>query len=812
MASHPIILLSTALLLILFPHSHSAQNIAVGTSLTAAQNSNAWPSSNGDFAFGFRPLQSNNSLFVLSIWFDKIPDKTIVWFERTSFPVPRGSTVRLDAADGLVLRDPQGQVLYNTTGGGPANQVAYALMNDTGNLVIRSNDSSILWESFRNPADTILPTQTIEINRMLISRKTEDDFSTGRFYARISHLGDLVFNTKRSAPWNLDQFDDEYFSSFTSSGPGGNASDPGVRLVFSDTALIYILRRSGRQHIISPGSIPLSSDNYYRATLDVDGVFTQYYHPRTFGNPQWFVADSWPDNICEFVNGDKGSGACGYNSVCRIQNRRPNCQCPPRFSLADSNNPYGDCTPMFVQSCIHGDQMGSSQDEYNMSFLSDTDWPKNDYEEIKPSTDEQCKSACLNDCFCAVAIHRDDTCWKKKLPLTNGKFDTSLSSKAFLKMRKRDIPPPNPGLPNPGSSRPRRDRQTVIVVISVFLGSSVFVNFVFITAACVLLSLIYNNKLSAMFPARGTLESNLRCFTYKELVQATNGFEEELGRGAFGIVYKGVMQIGSKSLIAVKKLDRVIQDSDKEFKTEVNVIGQTHHKNLVCMIGFCNEGPHRLLVYEYMSNGTLAEFLFGDLRPSWSQRIQIALGIARGLTYLHEECSSQIIHCDIKPQNILLDEYYAARISDFGLAKLLAMNQSKTLTNIRGTKGYVAPEWFRNTQITVKVDVYSFGVVLLEIIACRKIMADLEFGEGENPILTDWAWECFIGNRLDELVRNEEEAIRDGKTLERFVMVGLWCIQEDASLRPTMKRACQMLEGTVEVPMPPNSSSFTSVA
>lgn len=134
-------------------------------------------------------------------------------------------------------------------------------------------------------------------------------------------------------------------------------------------------------------------------------------------------------------------------------------------------------------------------------------------------------------------------------------------------------------------------------------------------------------------------------------------------------------------LIAVKKLDRVIQDSEKEFKTEVNVIGQTHHKNLVCLIGFCNE------VYEYLSNGTLAGFLFDR-------------AVAKGLKSRwgsHEECSTQIIHCDIKPQNILLDEYYTARISDFGLAKLLAMNQSKTLTNIRGTKGYVAPEWFKNT-------------------------------------------------------------------------------------------------------------------
>lgn len=139
----------------------------------------------------------------------------------------------------------------------------------------------------------------------------------------------------------------------------------------------------------------------------------------------------------------------------------------------------------------------------------------------------------------------------------------------------------------------------------------------------------------------------------------------------------------------------------KEFKTEVNVIGQTHHKNLVRLIGFCDEGSHRLLVYEFLSNGSLAGFLFGDLRLSWNQRVQIAIGIAKGLLYLHDECNNPIIHCDIKPQNILLDDYYNARISDVGLAKLLRMDQSETQTDIRGTKGYVAPEWFRNMPVTV---------------------------------------------------------------------------------------------------------------
>uniref|UniRef100_A0A2N9H8T9 Protein kinase domain-containing protein n=1 Tax=Fagus sylvatica TaxID=28930 RepID=A0A2N9H8T9_FAGSY len=260
--------------------------------------------------------------------------------------------------------------------------------------------------------------------------------------------------------------------------------------------------------------------------------------------------------------------------------------------------------------------------------------------------------------------------------------------------------------------------------------------------------------------------------------------------------------MSSNVLVAVKKLNNLFQDSEKEFKTEVTVIGQTHHKNLVRLLGFSDEGHQRLLVYEFLSNGTLASFLFGDLKPSWYQRIQIAIGIARGLLYLHEECSSQIIHCDIKPQNILLDDYYNARISDFGLAKRLIMDQSKTHTNIRGTKGYVAPEWFRNMPITAKVDVYSYGVMLLEIICCQRSV-DMETMEEEKAILTDWAYDCYREGRLESLVKYDVEALDDWKKLERFVMVAIWCIQEDPSLRPTMRRATQMLEGVVEVLVPP---------
>ncbi|XP_035541170.1 G-type lectin S-receptor-like serine/threonine-protein kinase RLK1 [Juglans regia] len=259
-------------------------------------------------------------------------------------------------------------------------------------------------------------------------------------------------------------------------------------------------------------------------------------------------------------------------------------------------------------------------------------------------------------------------------------------------------------------------------------------------------------------------------------------------------------------LYSYPKINSVFQENEKEFNAEVNIIGKTHHKNLVRLLGFCDEERQRLLVYEFLSNGTLSGFLFGDSKPDWERRIKIAFGVVKGLLYLHEECSTQIIHCDIKPQNILLDEYFNARISDFGLAKLLMMNQSKTHTAIRGTKGYVAPEWFRNMPITAKVDVYSFGVMLLEIICCRKSV-DMESEGEDRSILTYWAYDCFQEGTLDALVDYDMD---DMVKLERFVKVAIWCIQEDPTLRPTIQKVSQMLEGVLDVPVPPCPFPYAS--
>ncbi|XP_050917963.1 G-type lectin S-receptor-like serine/threonine-protein kinase LECRK1 [Lathyrus oleraceus] len=199
----------------------------------------------------------------------------------------------------------------------------------------------------------------------------------------------------------------------------------------------------------------------------------------------------------------------------------------------------------------------------------------------------------------------------------------------------------------------------------------------------------------------------IRVLKYKRLIETGNfgGLSEDLALRRF----------------TYNELEKLVEEGEREFQAEVRAIGKTHHRNLVRLLGFCAEGSERLLVYEYMINGSPGKLLFGDQRrPYWDERVKIALDIARGMLYLHEECEAPIIHCDIKPQNILMDEFWTAKISDFGLAKLLMPDQTRTFTVVRGTRGYMAPEWNKNVPISLKADVCSYGAMLLEILCCRR--------------------------------------------------------------------------------------------
>ncbi|XP_030447759.1 G-type lectin S-receptor-like serine/threonine-protein kinase LECRK3 [Syzygium oleosum] len=782
------------------------RDIIVGSSLTAKKDSSSWLSPSGDFAFGFRPLPANpntdGEVFLLSIWYNKIPSRTIVWFANGNRPAPENSKLELTSDLGLVLTDPRGERLWiseNIVG-----TVSHATMNDTSNFLILGSNSEKLWESFEDPDDTLLPSQTLGKNKSLSSRQSEGNFSRGKFQLRMLDSGDLTLNTINLPSSYANE---PYYS--TKSARDSNMSSPGKEVVFDDSGSPFVLRENGDKVYLWQVKVASASEFYHRITLNFDGVLTQYVHPKNSNsNGSWSSLWSVPENICTAVLASRGSGVCGYNSICSLgDNKRPKCGCPDKYTFLDPNDEYGSCRPNFTLSCEEDEKklkQGSMEDLYTFVELEHTGWPLSDYALLEPFSEDECRNSCLHDCMCAVAGYRDGTrCWKKKLPLSNGRVDFRLNGKVLIKVPKRDLTLTNDSqFPIPKGKIKDHDHKIMILVGSMLFGTSVFVNFLLIGAIIWGFFFVYRKKLRKISTKENEVESNLRYFTYQELFQATDGFKEEIGRGSFGIVYKGVMS--NNAAIAVKKLASVMQNKEEEFRTEVKVIGQTHHKNLVRLLGFCDEGQERLLVYEFLTNGTLSSLLFsGESKPSWIQRCHIASGIAGGLLYLHEECTTQIIHCDIKPQNILLDDYHNARISDFGLAKLLKMNQSHTQTNIRGTRGYVAPEWFRNLPITVKVDVYSYGVLLLEIICCRSCLRSEVSSEREGELLTDWAYDCFMHGRLDALVEGDPEGLSDRTKLKNLVMTAFWCIQEDPSLRPTMKKVTQMLEGAVKVPVPP---------
>ncbi|KAK1411991.1 hypothetical protein QVD17_32898 [Tagetes erecta] len=791
MALVPIRLISLAILLHFVAAQQTNETVSVGASITATPDAKPWLSPSGDFALGFKQVEGTDK-FLLSIWYDKIPEKTIIWYPEDGPTVSAGSKVDLVNRRGLVLSDPQGNEVWSSRS---IFEVAYGYMNDTGNFVIVSSNSRDTWESFDYPTDTLLPTQVLNSGGEINSKINKTNFSRGKFQLRMLEDGNLVLNTRDMFTGGTP--DNAYYNSETRDV--SNSTNAGQQLILDEGGSMYILRRSGERSVLTK-DLPPSGDHYHRATLDSDGVFTQYYRPKNPNNAaNWTIVWFVPENICRSID----SKACGLNNICTINNNRPTCECPQGFSLVDPNTRNGDCKPFFTPSCDEAES-NNGTDVFDLIEVRNIDWPASDFVSLNPSSEETCRTSCLKDCFCAVAIYRDNQCWKKKLPLSNGYKDPGYNVKALVKFRKDNG---SSGTRNDRSEREDKVGKSLIIVGSALLGTSVLAIVVLIGVIYVFFSEI-DKKKAENPPSCAAVETNLPRFTYQELVTATNGFKDELGKGAFAIVYKGV--IGT-TFVAVKKLETVVQDCLKEFKTEVNTIARTHHKNLVQLLGYCEDDSQRLLIYEYMSNGTLAAFLFGDKRPSWKQRSYIAIGVAKGLAYLHEDCSNQIIHCDIKPQNILLDDYYNAKIADFGLAKLLMINQSRTNTGIRGTKGYVAPEWFRNTPVTFKVDVYSFGVLLFEIISCRKSVVFYDDAE-DVPVLTDFAWDCYQEGRLDAFVKNDLEALDDSQKLTTYMMVGLWCVQENPSLRPTMKKVIQMLEGVIEVTEPPCPFPFSDTS
>ncbi|KAL2504890.1 PR5-like receptor kinase [Abeliophyllum distichum] len=292
-------------------------------------------------------------------------------------------------------------------------------------------------------------------------------------------------------------------------------------------------------------------------------------------------------------------------------------------------------------------------------------------------------------------------------------------------------------------------------------------------------------------------------YTYFEVKKMTNNFKDKLGEGGYGTVFKGKLRSGP--FVAIKIMANSVAN-DREFISEVVTIGRINHVNVVQLVGFCIEGSKRALIYEYMPNGSLDKYVFPQDRAiclSYKQMFEISLQVARGIDYLHWGCQVKILHFDIKPHNILLDENFNPRISDFGLAKLYSTDDSAvTLTAARGTMGYMAPELFYQNigRVSHKADIYSFGMLLMEMAGRRKAL---------NPFADSLSQINFPSWIYDQFNEGKDLEIRDATQEEKnmtkkMIVAALWCIQMKPGNRPSMNKVLEMLEGNVELlSMPP---------
>ncbi|XP_039156242.1 G-type lectin S-receptor-like serine/threonine-protein kinase LECRK1 [Eucalyptus grandis] len=721
--------------------------ITTGSSLSLRTNRTSWHSLSGLFAFGFYP---QGEKYGIGIWLVGEPNNTLVWTANRDDPlVSSNATIMLTMDGELVVRTGLGGQEESLVGSELLEPVTSASMLDFINFVLYGNNSRVIWESFDFPTDTILGGQNLSEGKELISSKSSLDRSSGRFRIFMQYDGNLV-------ACSVNHSDDAQQDGYWSSNTPGQSS---LHLNLDSQGTLALRTYSGIYEKILAKHSSFSrkgGSTVHRATLDDDGLFRLYLHwllKGDFSSSVVSVRWSAPENQCDVVK-----GFCGYNSYCRGSSDGAWCDCFPGFAFINESERHMGCwrSPNYEQHCgVEDANITSSitplprQDEATYR-LRESNW------ELFLHGVSKDTLACPQCSSNATGPHKAKNC----------------------------------------------DREnTLVLIVGVSLGPIA----IFCSLIAAFSFLLYRYRVhkyarlstdSTLGPAR---EFTLQSFSYKELEEATGGFTEEIRKGPLGAVYKGTMPDGSKR-VAVKRLERATERGEKEFQAEMAAIGHTHHKNIVQLLGFCMESSKKLLVFEYMENGSLADLLFDvERRHPWSERVRIALEVARGILYLHEECELQIIQCDITTQYILMDESRTAKISDFGPAKLLMPNQTGTETEVRGTRGYVALELQRSAMVSTKADIYSYGVVLLEIVCCRSNMV-VDVSSADEVRLCSWVYNCYITGELPKLVKDEQV---DMKSVERMVQIGLLCMQDDSEIRPSIKDVILMLEGIMDVPRPP---------
>uniref|UniRef100_A0A0E0JS12 Receptor-like serine/threonine-protein kinase n=1 Tax=Oryza punctata TaxID=4537 RepID=A0A0E0JS12_ORYPU len=743
---------------------HATDTLTVGRPLTGDQK---LVSERGKFALGFFQPQAGTGRWYVGIWYNKISVQTVVWVANREKPIfdPSSSSLSI-SDDGNVILSHSNSTVWSTNSTNTGSSPMVAVLLDTGNLVIRqeSNASSLLWQSFDDITDTWLPGNKLSLNKVtgmpkrMISWKNLGDPAPGMFSVEIDPDGSnqyILSWNKSVVYWGTGNWTGSSFPNMPELSPANTyPNTPYTYKFVNNDKETYFTYNVTDDRVLSRHAIGVSGQTQSLVWVESAQAWVLYF--------------SQPKANCGVY------GLCGVNSKCS-GSALSSCSCLKGFSIRDPNSwNLGDqtagCRRNVMLQCGSKSSAGGQQDRfYTIGSIKLPDKSQS----IEATSIHNCQLACLSNCSC-TAYSYNGTCslWHSELMNLQDSTDGTMDS-IYIRLAASELP----------NSRTKK-----WWIIGIIAGGFAILGLVVI----VLYFLRGRRRISGMNHTDGSLIT----FKYSDLQVLTKNFSERLGVGSFGSVFKGALP--DTTAMAVKKLEGVRQ-GEKQFRAEVSTIGTIHHINLIQLLGFCSEGAKRLLVYEYMPNGSLDHHLFGSsgVPLSWSTRYQIAAGIAKGLAYLHEKCRDCIIHCDIKPQNILLDSSFTPKVADFGMAKLLGRDFSRVLTSMRGTIGYLAPEWISGEAITTKADVFSYGMMLFEIISGKR---NGMHGGSFFPVLV--ARELVEGE-LHKLFDSELNDDMNLGELDRACKVACWCVQDSESSRPTMGEIVQILEGLVDVEMPP---------
>ncbi|XP_044410172.1 G-type lectin S-receptor-like serine/threonine-protein kinase SD2-5 [Triticum aestivum] len=688
----------------------------------------------------------------------------VVWSANRARLVSENATLEFNTDGNLVLCDADGSHVWSTNTSN--RSVAGITITDIGNLVLFDHKNATVWQSFDHPTDTLLPGQSLLEGMRLIANTSATNTTENHFF--ITVLPDGLYAYVESTPPQV------YLKFYFSYHMGQHKARKGPTEVTFINGNLTILGQPRKQDMY----ILLPQDTYIQyMRLDFDG------HLRLYGwsDEEWTVLfdvmQSEGMNDCDYPT------VCGENSICTDGQ----CGCPVEnnssssyFKLVDERKPNLGCTPLIQITCqeIQHHRLLTLP---NISYFDSSHM-------VNATSIDDCKRACLKNCSCMAVLFRARECvWVTKvfsLRSTQSE-DVRYNSFAYLKVQLSPNGYKSRVHFNPSNENKRK------VMLGATLGVVTTLVLLVIVVTLSLHRRKYEEKDEFDFDQ---LPGMLTMFSFEKLSECTDGFNKKLGGGGFGSVFEG--ELGGEK-VAVKRLESARQGK-KEFLAEVETIGSIEHINLVKLIGFCVEKTERLLVYEYMSRGSLDRWIYyrhNNAPLDWCTRWRIIL--AKGLCYLHEECRHIIAHLDIKPQNILLDGNFNAKVADFGLCKLINRDQSKVVTMMRGTPGYPAPEWL-TSRITEKVDVYSFGVVLMEIVSGRK---NIDTSQPEEDVqLINLLREKAQNNHLIDLIdKHGEDMVTHQEEVIQIMKLAIWCLQQDSIRRPSMSTVIKALEGAISI-------------